>query len=81
MLAERPAPDRKRKFITSSFITLPYLSDCLICTRNVIPNLLLLQIWEDGIAGGAGEWLIESRMEVGGQGLSIILQFFLHVLL
>ena len=44
MLAERPAPDRKRKFITSSFITLPYLSDCLICTRNVIPNLLLLQM-------------------------------------
>ena len=44
MLAERPAPDRKRKFITSSFITLLYLSDCLICTRNVIPNLLLLQM-------------------------------------
>ena len=44
MLAERTAPHRKGKFIISSFITLPYLSDCLICTRNVIPNLFLLQM-------------------------------------
>ena len=63
MLAESPAPDPKGKLIIFTFLTLPYLSDCLICTRNVMAILLLLQMmrrwgwdrWERG-------WLIEIRM-------------------
>ena len=49
MLAHRPAPDPKWKLIISSFFILPCLLDCLICTRNVMPILLLLEMmgrWE-----------------------------------
>ena len=44
MLAQTPAPGNKWKLIISSFLTLPYWSDCVICTRNVMPILLFLQV-------------------------------------
>ena len=41
-------PDPKCNSIISSFLALPHLLDCLICTRNAMPIVLLLQIM--------GEW-------------------------
>ena len=37
-----PAPDPKCKLNISSFLTLPHLLDCLICTRNSVSIVLLL---------------------------------------
>ena len=50
MLTQGPAPDPKCKLIISSFLTLPHLLDCFICTRNAMSIVLLLQI-----TGGMGE--------------------------
>ena len=38
----------------SSFLTLSYLSDCLICNRNTMPIVLLLKMME-GRGNGIGE--------------------------
>ena len=38
----------------SSFLTLSYSSDCLICTRNTMPIVLLLKMME-GQGNGIGE--------------------------
>ena len=57
MLTQGPAPDPKCKLNISSFLTLPDLSDCLICTRNAMPIVLLLQIMGDGIGGGSSSIL------------------------
>ena len=65
MLTQGPAPDPKCKLIISSFLTLPHLLDCLICTRNAMPIVLLLQMMGDGIGGG---WLIYIRVWVGDRG-------------
>ena len=34
MLTQGPTPDPKCKLSISTFLTLPHLLDCLICTRN-----------------------------------------------
>ena len=44
-------PDPKCKLIISSFLTLPHLLDCLICVRNAMPIVLLLQMM-----GGWDRW-------------------------
>ena len=65
MLTQGPAPDPKYKLNISSFLTLPHLSDCLICSRNSVSIVLLLQMkrgwdrWgvvdlEQGVGGGTG---------------------------
>ena len=47
MLTQGPAaPDPKCKLNISSFLTLPHLSDCLICSRNSVSIVLLLQMME-----------------------------------
>ena len=51
MLTQGPAPDPKCKLIISSFLTLPHLLDCLICTRNAMSIVLLFQMM-----GGWGRW-------------------------
>ena len=51
MLTQGPATDPKCKLNTSSFLTLPHLSDCLICTRNSVSIVLLLQM-----VGGWNRW-------------------------
>ena len=48
MLTGGPTPDPKCKLNIFSFLTLPHLLDCLICTRNSLPIMLLLSI--------IGEW-------------------------
>ena len=42
MLTQGPAPDPKCKLSISSFLALPHLLDCLICTRNSLFVVLLL---------------------------------------
>ena len=42
MLTQGPAPARKFKLNISSFLSLPHLLDCLICTRNSVSIVLLL---------------------------------------
>ena len=49
MLTQGPAPDRKCKLNISSTLTLPPLLDCLICARNSMSILLLLQMLGDGM--------------------------------
>ena len=70
MLTQGPAPDPKCKLIISSFLTLTHLLDCLICTRNSLSIVLLLQM-----IGGWDKWgwSIYIRVWVGGQGVGIIL--------
>ena len=55
MLTQGPAPDPKCKLNLWSFLTLPHLSDSLICTRSSMPIVLLLQMVGDGLGRG---WLI-----------------------
>ena len=70
-----PAPDPRCKLIISSFLALSHLLDCLICTRNTMSIVLLLQM-----IGGCGSWgeaggfggLIYIRVSVEGQGVGII---------
>ena len=69
MLTQGLPPDPKYKLIIS-FLTLPHLLDCLICTRNAI--VLLLQMRGNGKGRG---WLIYIRVWMGGQAMAIILQF------
>ena len=75
--ADSRVPDTKCKFITSPFLTLAYLLDCLICTRNAMPIVLLLKLMEHRPGGGEG-WLIFIRVWVRGQGVGIIF-FFVFV--
>ena len=67
MLTQGPAPDPKCKLNISSFLTLPHLLDCLICTRNSVSIVLLLSMmggldrWGvvdsyQGVSGGTGGW-------------------------
>ena len=79
MLTQGPAPDPKCKLIMSSFLTLPHLLDCLICTRNVMSIVLLLQMMEDGIGDS---WVIYFRRwegEQGGYHLIVCCFFFLYL--
>ena len=76
--ADSRVPDTKCKFITSPFLTLPYLLDCLICTRNAMPIVLLLKLMEHSPGAGGGGGLIFIRVWVGGQGVGIIF-FFVFV--
>ena len=65
MLTQGPAPDPKCKLNISSFLTLPHLSGCLICTRNSMFIVLVLQMMGDGIGRW---WLIYNRVWEGGTG-------------
>ena len=49
MLTQGLVPDPKCKLNISTFLTLPHLSDCLICTRNYMSIVLLLQMM--GVGG------------------------------
>ena len=62
MLTQGPGPDPKCKLIISSFLTLPHLLDCLICTRNAVSTVLLFQMmggWDRGDGtGGDGSFIL-----------------------
>ena len=59
ILTQGPAVDPKCKLIILSFLALLQLLDCVICTRNAMSIVLLLQVMGDGIGGG---WLIFIRV-------------------
>ena len=55
LVTQGPALDPKCKLIISLFLTLPHLLDCLICIRNAMSIVLLLQMmqgWDRGKRGG-----------------------------
>ena len=62
MLTQGPAPDPKCKLNISSFLTLPHLLDCLICTRNSMSIVLLL--WMMGEWNRC--WVVDLYQGVGG---------------
>ena len=66
MLTQQPTPDPKCKLIISSFIALPHLLDCPICTRNAI--VLLLQMMAGRDRGGGGGGVVLNRGGGGGGG-------------
>ena len=61
MLTQGPTLDPKCKFNISSFLTLPHSSDCLTCTKNSMPIVLLLQMMS---GWGRWGWLIYNRVWV-----------------
>ena len=73
ILTQGPTPDPKCKLIISPFLSLPHLLDCLICTRNAMSIILLLQLMGDGLGG---EWLIYIRVWVGNRGWVSSYSFF-----
>ena len=63
MLTQGPTLVLKCKLNISSFLPLPHSSDCLICAKEIIIIVLLLQM----IGGGkVGRWFIHVRVWVGG---------------
>ena len=48
----------KCKLIISSVLTLPHLLDCLICTRNTMTVVVLLQMMRGNEVAGGGGWFI-----------------------
>ena len=73
ILTQGPTPDPKCKLIISPFLSLPHLLDCLICTRNAMSIILLLQLMGDGLGG---EWLIYIGVWVGNGGWVSSYSFF-----
>ena len=78
MLTQGPTPDPKCKLNIWSFLTLPHFLDCLICTRNSVPIILLL--W---IMGGWDRWgVVDSYWGLGaGTGGAYYLLFCFFVCL
>ena len=64
MLTSEQVPDLKFMLNISLFLTLPHLLDCLICTRNAMSIVLLLQLMGDRLGS---RWLIYFRVWVGGR--------------
>ena len=73
ILTQGPTPDPKCKLIISPFLSLPHLLDCLICTRNAMSIILLLQLMGDGLGG---VWLIYIWVWVGNRGWVSSYSFF-----
>ena len=78
MLTQGPSPDPKCKLNISSFLTLPHLLDCLICTRNFVFFVLLLWMME-----GWKRWgMVDSYQGVGwgtGGGYYLLVCFFIFI--
>ena len=64
MLAQEPAPDSNCKLNMSPFLTLPYPLDFLICAKDIIIIVLLLNMMGDGKVGG---WFIYVKVWVVAQ--------------
>ena len=67
------ARNPKCKLIILLFLTLPHILDCLICTRNAMSIVLLLQLMGD--LQSEGGWLI-LRRGCSGNELAIFFFFF-----
>ena len=65
MLTQGPTPDPKCELNVTSFLTLPHPLHCLICPKNIMVIILLLEVMGDDKVGG---WFIYVRVWVGGTG-------------
>ena len=52
MLTQCPALDPKSKLNITSFVPLPHPLHCLICAKDIMIIVLLLQVMGDGKLGG-----------------------------
>ena len=66
MLTQGCASDLKCKLNNSSLLTLLYPLDCLICAKDIMNIVLLLQMMQ---GGKVGEWFIYVGVWVGGQNV------------
>ena len=62
ILTQRPTPDPGCKLNISSFLRLPHLLDCLICTRNSMSKSYYYKWWGNEIGGG-GWFISECRLK------------------
>ena len=76
MLTQGSAPDPNHELYITSFLMLPHPLHSLICAKDIMIIVLLLQVMGDGKVGW---WFIYVRVWVGGQGVGII--FFLFFVL
>ena len=79
MLTEGPAPDPKCKLIIASFLTLSHLLDCLICVRNAMSIVFLLQmigVWDRWVTS---RWLIFIMVWLWGGGDGVCYNFIVFV--
>ena len=76
MLTQGPAPDPKCKLNISSFLTLPHLLDCFVCTWNSVSIVLLLWMMGDWIGGGG--WFM-SGCGWGDRGWVLSDSFFIFI--
>ena len=78
MLTQGPGPDPKCELNVTSFLTLSHPLHCLICAKNIMVIILLLEVMGDGKVGG---WLIYVRVWVGEQVVGIkFFRFFVLLL-
>ena len=65
LILSGPAPDLQLKLNISSFLALPHVLECLICTSNSVSIVLLLWMMEGG--GGWDRWgVVDLHQGVGG---------------
>ena len=76
MLTQGPASNSNCE-LNITLLTLPHPLHCLICVKDIMVTVLLLQVME-GCEGWG--WFIYVRVWVGGQGVGIIF-FLVFVLL
>ena len=58
ILTQGPAPDPKCKLNISSFLTLPHPLHCLICAKNIMIIVLLLQMMGEIRRLGGGSFML-----------------------
>ena len=79
MLTQEPVPDPKCELNITSFLTLPHPLHCLICAKDIMVTLLLLQVMGDGKVGG-GSFMLGFGWG-DGVGITVFLFFVVFVLL
>ena len=73
MLNQGPASDPRYELNITSFLILSHALRCLICAKDIMVTLLLLQVIGVGKVWG---WFIYARVWVGEQGVGIIFSLF-----
>ena len=70
MLTQGPAPHPNCKLNISPFLTLTHLLDCLVCNRNAMSIVLLLQLM-----GGWARWGLADLCQGEGGGIFLVFVF------
>ena len=80
MLTQGPTPDPKCELNIISFLTLPHPLHCLICAKDIMVAVLLLQVMEGMGRLGAISFMLGFVWRTGG-GYHIFFLFFVLFLL